>query len=464
METEIRMTDRKRTMIFINIVITCIASSMLATALTTALPAIISDLEISVTAGQWLTSGYSLAMGIIMPLTAFLITRFPTKRLFLTGMLLFIVGLSLCVVAPDFQVMMAARILQACGNGILTSMAQVIILTIYPAEKRGTAMGWYGLSIGAAPVIAPTLAGIIVDMFGWRAIFYISIGIMMISLVWAVFVFDNILETARKKFDTLSFVLSIFAFGGLTLGIGNIGSYSFMSAQVLPVLVIGLCASGLFVYRQLHLEEPFLELRILKKKNYAISVVGSMLLYFVMMGSSMLMPLYAQSIMGCSATVSGLIVLPGSAVMAVISPFAGKIYDKLGMKILFVTGAVCMAVSCGGMCFLTMDTPVWVAAAWNTLRTTAIGCLMMPLVTWGTEGIGFKKLSHGTALLTSLRTVAGAMGTAVFVGIMTVSAQNGAEKYGDEAALHGLTTAFFWMTIVTLLLVLMGIFFVKKKE
>lgn len=92
METEIRMTDRKRTMIFINIVITCIASSMLATALTTALPAIISDLEISVTAGQWLTSGYSLAMGIIMPLTAFLITRFPTKRLFLTGMLLFIVG------------------------------------------------------------------------------------------------------------------------------------------------------------------------------------------------------------------------------------------------------------------------------------------------------------------------------------------------------------------------------------
>lgn len=123
-----------------------------------------------------------------------------------------------------------------------------------------------------------------------------------------------------------------------------------------------------------------------------------------------------------------------------------------------------MAVSCGGMCLLTMDTPVWVAAAWNTLRTTAIGCLMMPLVTWGTEGIGFKKLSHGTALLTSLRTVAGAMGTAVFVGIMTVSAQNGAEKYGDEAALHGLTTAFFWMTIVTLLLLLMGIFFVKKKE
>lgn len=146
-----KMTDKKRTLIFINILISCIASSMLATALTTALPPIMEDLQISVTTGQWLTSGYSLAMGIMMPLTAFLITRFPTKNLYLAGMGLFIVGLAVCVIAPGFYVMMCGRILQACGNGILTSMAQVILLTIYPIEKKGTVMGWYGLSVGAAP-------------------------------------------------------------------------------------------------------------------------------------------------------------------------------------------------------------------------------------------------------------------------------------------------------------------------
>lgn len=460
---EHKITDRKRTMIFINIVITCIASSMLATALTTALPSMITDLEISVTTGQWLTSGYSLAMGIIMPLTAFLITRFPTKRLFLTGMILFILGLALCVIAPNFPVMMAARILQACGNGILTSMSQVIILTIFPLEKRGTAMGWYGLSVGAAPVIAPTLAGIIVDLFGWRAIFYISIGIMLVSFIWALFAFDNVLETAKKKFDMISFGISIFAFGGITLGIGNIGTYDWTSPQALPVLVIGCVAAALFVYRQLHLEEPFLELRILKNKDYAVSVIGSMLLYFVMMGSSMLMPLYAQSVMGYSATISGLIVLPGSAVMAVVSPFAGKIYDKLGMKILFLVGAACMTISCGGMCLITMDTPVWVAAGWNTLRTTAIGCLMMPLVTWGTEKIGFQMTAHGTALLTSLRTVAGAVGTAVFVGIMTAVRESSVDRYGDAAGVHGINVTFFWMAAVSALLVLIGIFFVKRE-
>lgn len=461
---ELKITDRKRTMIFINIVITCIASSMLATALTTALPSIITDLDISVTTGQWLTSGYSLAMGIIMPLTAFLITRFPTKRLFLTGILLFILGLALCVIAPNFPVMMAARVLQACGNGILTSMSQVIILTIFPLEKRGTAMGWYGLSVGAAPVIAPTLAGVIVDLLGWRAIFYISIGIMMVSCIWAVFAFDNVLETARKKFDIGSFVLSIFAFGGLTLGIGNIGTYDWKSVQVLPVLVAGCVAAALFVYRQLHLKEPFLELRILKKKDYTVSVIGSMLLYFVMMGSSMLMPLYAQSVMGYSATISGLVVLPGSAVMAVVSPFAGKIYDKLGMKVLFLAGSLCMTISCVGMCLITMDTPIWAAAGWNALRTTAIGCLMMPLVTWGTEKIGFQMTAHGTALLTSLRTVAGAVGTAVFVGIMTAVRESSVKSYGEAAGIHGINAAFFWMAVISAVLLMMGIFLVKRES
>lgn len=179
------VNEKQRTSIFINILISCIASSMLATALTTALPSMVVDFHISVTTGQWLTSGYSLAMGITMPLTAFLITKFPTRKLYLTAISLFIAGLALCVVAPNFVVLMLGRVLQACGNGILTSMAQVILLTMYPLEKRGTIMGWYGLSIGAAPVIAPTIAGILVDTSGWRMILIAAIVIMAISLIFA---------------------------------------------------------------------------------------------------------------------------------------------------------------------------------------------------------------------------------------------------------------------------------------
>lgn len=465
MTQAITITKKKRTFIFINILLTCIASSMLSTALTTALPPIIRDFGIRVTTGQWLTSGFSLAMGIMMPLTAFLITRFPARKLYLTAIGGFILGLFLCAAAPNFPFMMAGRILQACGGGILTSMAQVILLTIYPPRQRGTIMGWYGLSIGAAPVIAPTLAGILVDSMGWRMIFYIAMGIMLLSFFFAVAVFGNVLETEKKRFDVFSFILSAFAFGGVTLGIGNIGAFPFVSVSVLLPLAAGCGASLLFIRRQLRSGEPFLDLRIVHYREFALSLMGSMLLYFVMMGSSIIMPLYVQSILGYSATVSGLVTLPGSLCMALVSPFAGKIYDRLGMKALFVAGSLFMLASNAGMIFITAETSVWVASAFNAVRCIAIGCLMMPLVTWGINGVSKIQsglTAHGTALLTSLRTIAGAIGTAVFVAIMTAVSKSGASAHGQDTAMHGLNMAFLAMSISTLALVVIAIFFVRK--
>lgn len=450
------ITNQKRTLIFINLLISCIASSMLATALTTALPAITQDLNIDVITGQWLTSGYSLAMGIMMPLTAFLITRFKTRKLYIASILIFIVGLVVCVTAPNFYVMMCGRILQASGNGILTSMAQVVLLSIYPPEKRGSIMGWYGLSIGAAPVIAPTLAGILVDSFGWRMIFYAAIAIMLVSLVFALKAFDNVLDTADKKFDVVSFVLSALAFGGITLGVGNVSGSGISSPNTYIPLVVGAVTAVIFVFRQLKISQPFLELRVLKHKDYTLSVIGSMLLYFVMMGSSIILPLYVQNIMQKSATISGFVALPGSLMMAIVSPFAGKIYDKIGIKRLFIAGSAAMLASNIGMCFIGMNTPLVVAALMNVVRCVSIGCLMMPLVTWGMSKIG-ENTAHGTALLTSLRTIAGAIGSAVFVGIMTVV---GAES----TPIYGLNITFAAMGVVSLIMLVIAVFFVKEKN
>lgn len=458
------LPPKKRTLIFINLLISCIASSLLATALTTALPSIMDEINVNVTTGQWLTSGYSLAMGIMMPLTAFLITRFKTKRLYISSIVLFIAGLVICVIAKTFTVMMIGRVLQACGNGILTSMAQVVLLTIYPAEQRGTVMGWYGLSVGAAPVIAPTLAGIIVDTLGWRMIFYFAIAIMFVSFVFAIKVFDNVLETENKRFDFLSFVISALAFGGITLGAGNLTGKGITDIQTYIPLAVGCVFLVIFIVRQLRLSSPFLELRILKHKDYALSVIGSMLLYFVMMGSSLIMPLYVQSIMGESATVSGIVTLPGSLAMAVVSPFAGRIYDKVGMRKLFLIGTLAMVISNAGMFTIKMTTPLFVAALFNLVRCIAIGCLMMPLVTWGIDSIESKKTAHGTALLTSLRTIAGAVGSAVFVGIMTMVQNRSQAVYLENSAIHGMNAAFLAMAAVSAVMFIIGIAFVKSKK
>lgn len=456
--------DGQRAMIFLCLVVSGISSSVLSTAMTTALPGVVEYFGISTSVGQWITSGYSLAMGMIMPLTAFLITRFPTKRLYLTGIGAFIAGLLVSIFAGDFALMMVGRVLQACGNGVLMTAAQVVIMTIYPIKKRGTMMGTYGLATTAAPVVAPTIAGLMIDAFGWKSIFYVSLVIMILSFIISCIVFEDVLELQDKKFDVVSFVESIVAFGGVTLGIGNLSTFGILSIEAGVPLLLGAVVCVFFVTRQCRLEKPFLDVKILVNRNYAVSVISSMVLYLVMMGSSVMMPLYVQSVMGYSAVVSGLVTLPGSLATALVSPFAGKLYDEIGIKKIFVAGAAALVISNIGMFFLSMETPLWTAAALNVIRNISIGSLMMPLLTWGTSNVHPTKMADASSLLTSLRTIAGSIGSAVFVGIMTMVAASSAETYGDNATMHGMNMSFFWMAVGAAVLLLIAVFAVREKR
>ena len=457
------LSSKKRTMIFICLVVSGIASSMLSTAMTTALPNVVEYFGISTSVGQWITSGYSLAMGMIMPLTAFLISRFHTKKLYLVGIGWFILGLLVSIFAGNFGIMMAGRILQACGNGVLMTAAQVIILTVYPVDKKGTMMGTYGLATTAAPVVAPTIAGLMIDAFGWKSIFYVALVILAVSFVISCFVFEDVLELQDKKFDVVSFVESIVGFGGITLGIGNISSFGLISVEGGLPLIIGAVVCALFILRQCGLEKPFLDVKILANRNYAVSVIASMVLYLVMMGSSVMMPLYVQSVMGYSAVVSGLVTLPGSLATAVVSPFAGNLYDRIGIKKIFVAGSAALIISNVGMYFLTMNTPLWTAAALNVIRNISIGSLMMPLLTWGTSNVHPQKVADASSLLTSLRTIAGSIGSAVFVGIMTAVSAASAAVYGVNALMHGMNVSFLWMAAGAVILFLISIFAVREK-
>ena len=456
--------DGQRAMIFLCLVVSGISSSVLSTAMTTALPGVVEYFGISTSVGQWITSSYSLVMGMIMPLTAFLITRFPTKRLYLTGIGAFIAGLLVSIFAGDFALMMVGRVLQACGNGVLMTAAQVVIMTIYPIKKRGTMMGTYGLATTAAPVVAPTIAGLMIDAFGWKSIFYVSLVIMILSFIISCIVFEDVLELQDKKFDVVSFVESIVAFGGVTLGIGNLSTFGILSIEVGVPLLLGAVVCVFFVTRQCRLEKPFLDVKILVNRNYAVSVISSMVLYLVMMGSSVMMPLYVQSVMGYSAVVSGLVTLPGSLATALVSPFAGKLYDEIGIKKVFVAGAAALVISNMGMFFLSMETPLWIAAALNVIRNISIGSLMMPLLTWGTSNVHPTKMAEASSLLTSLRTIAGSIGSAVFVGIMTMVAASSAESYGDNAMMHGMNMSFFWMAVGAAVLLLIAFFAVREKR
>lgn len=456
------LTDRKRNLIFICIIVSGVASSTLATAMTTALPSLVEYFHVSASTGQWITSGYSLVMGMVLPLTAFLITKFPTKWLYTAGIACFIAGLAFSIFAGSFFLMMIGRVLQACGNGVLMSSAQVIILSVYPSDKKGTMMGIYGLASTAAPIIAPTLAGFLIDSLGWKSIFYIVLGIMMISLILSLIVFENVLELHDKKFDVLSFAESIIAFGGITLGIGNIGSYGLLDVKTILPLAAGILVCVLFVLRQCRAETPFLDIKIMKSRDYAISVIASMILYLVMMGSSVMMPLYVQSVMGFSAVVSGLVTLPGSLATALVSPFAGRKYDKMGIKNLFIVGSAALVISNLGMFFVHFDTSLIVATVLNVIRNISIGSLMMPLLTWGVSNVDVGKVADASSLLTSFRTIAGSVGSAVFVGIMNTVSAGSEAVYGETALMHGMNVSFLCMAAGAAVLLLTAVFTVRK--
>ena len=458
------ITKRSRTLIFTVLMICSITGALLQTSLTTALPAIMEDLRISASDAQWLTGAYSLAMGVMVPVTPFLLKRFKTKPLFLSGMGMYFIGLLFSATAGVFPALLLGRIIQALGNGLLLSMTQVVILTIFPPEKRGTAMGIYGLAVGAAPVLAPTITGMVIDVFDWRIIFWFALSIVALNILFASFVMKNVLENKKLPFDTLSAVLSAVGFTGLLLGIGNLGTDRFFSLTIGLPLLAGIIMLALFVLRQIRLNSPFLEIRTLKNREFRQSVIVSMLLYAVMMGGSTLMPIYIQIVHGLSATMSGLIMLPGSLAMAIISPFAGKIYDKFGIRLLAFTGSLLMALSCLANAFVSAETSVIYLTLVYIPRLIAISLIMMPIVTWGMSTLDSKYTSHGTALLTSLRTISGAIGSAVFVAVMSYATRITSGSASVTANEMGINASFIGITVVAVIQLVIVFLFVEKKS
>lgn len=452
--------EKKFTIIFGLLLGSCILGSLVQTALNTALSPIMAEMGITAATAQWLGSAYSLAMGIMVLMTAFLIRRCPSRKLFLLAMTVFMIGLLMDAEAWNFPVLVAGRVLQAVGCGIIMSLSQVIILTKFPEEKRGTLMGIYGLAVCAAPVLAPTLAGIIVDIAGWKMIFWISLAIACVLFLFSVFFMENLTEEEKVSFDTLSVVLCSIGYIGIILGTGNISEIAQNPFWCLGPIVVGLAAAVLFVLRQMRLECPFLNIRIFSNREFRCAVLASMLLYGIMMAGSMLIPVYIQSMRGYPATVSGLITMPGSLATALVSPLAGKLYDRFGIRRLYLVGTVCLLVSSVCCGFLSGETSLILIAVLFILRSIAIGLLMMPAVTWGMSTLQKQDTADGTSLITSLRTIAGAFGGALFMSIMTLC------TWGTETAdmIYGVNIAFLGMGVLSAVLVVMTVLKIGKNN
>ncbi|WP_354503115.1 DHA2 family efflux MFS transporter permease subunit [Paenibacillus favisporus] len=409
----------KKGPILIIMILGAFLATLNQTVMSVATPELMIDFNISATTAQWLTTGYMLVNGILIPITAYFMQRFSTRQLFQASMMIFLVGTIVSALAVNFPVLLTGRMIQAAGAGIIMPLLTNVILVLFPPEKRGAAMGMMGLAIIFAPAIGPTLAGYILENFKWQTMFYGMIPLAVIVIICGFIYLKNVSETVRSKMDIISVVLSTVAFGTLLYGFSQAGSQGWSSAEVLVSIAVGVIALVLFVWRQLVSKKPLLDLRAFKYNMFSLTTAINIMVTMVMYADMMLLPLYLQNARGYSALESGLLMLPGALVMGLLMPVTGRLFDRFGAKWLAVAGLIITIATTAGFINLTDHTTYAYLLFMSTGRRIGMALLMMPIQTAGLNQLPARLNAHGTAISNTVRQVAGAVGTSLLVTVMS---------------------------------------------
>lgn len=431
------------------------------TLLSTAIPHIMRDMDLEADIAQWVQSVFMLVNGIMIPITAFLIGKFSTRTLFMTALSLFGFGTLVCGFAPNFPILMGGRILQASGAGIIMPLMQTILFLIYPRSQRGTAMGMFGLVISFAPAIGPTLSGWFVDIFPWRGLFFIILPIVIIDLIVAYYILKNVTEKTDPKLDVLSIILSTFGFGGLLYGFSIAGSAGWLSPNVLVSLFVGGISLYFFINRQFKLEQPILEFRVFKDKIFTLATILGMIVFMSMIGSTIILPMLMQNMLGFSAFESGLMLLPGALIMGFMSPVAGRLFDMFGARYLLIGGLGIVTVTTFMFTTLDSETTFTYLVVVNAVRMLGVSMVMMPATTAGLNQLNDRLVPHGTAMNNTMRQIAGAVGTAMLVSVManTINPDNGV-----DGMVQGVNNSFMLAGIISLIGFILAFWMRKPKE
>ncbi len=388
--------------------------------LNVALPSIMVDLNIQdYSTVQWLATGYMLVSGVLIPASAFLLTRFSNRQLFITSLAIFTLGTALAAFAPNFSILLTGRMVQAAGSSVMGPLLMNIMLISFPREKRGAAMGIFGLVMITAPAIGPTLSGYIVEYHDWRLLFEMILPLAILSLILAIWKSENIMEQNKQAtLDYLSVVLSCIGFGGILYGCSSASADGWTDGVVLTTLIVGGIALIAFIIRQVNMEKPLLDLRAYKYPMFALGSVISIVNSIAMFSGMILTPAYVQNVRGISPLDSGLMMLPGAVIMGIMSPITGKLFDRFGPRILALIGLTVTAISTYMLAHLQIDTS-YVHIIWiYSLRLFGMSMVMMPIMTNGLNQLPTRLNPHGTAINNTAQQVAGSIGTAVLVTIM----------------------------------------------
>lgn len=435
-----------------------------------AIPHLVTDLDITLSQAQWLTTAFMLTMAVVIPITGFLLQRIPTRPVFILAMSLFSAGTLIAALAPGFEVLLGARVVQATGTAIMMPLLMTTLMTLVAPADRGRFMGRVSIVMSVAPAIGPTISGVILTFLSWRYMFWLVLPIALVMLVIGIRRVENVSETRELPIDAFSVVLSAFGFGGLVYGLSLVGGVvSGTTADPTAMwisIAVGVAGIVAFILRQLVLQRSdraLLDLRTFGSRNFSISIGLMTVMMAALFGTIILLPIYLQNVLGLEPLMTGLLLLPGGLIMGLFGPTVGRLFDRLGPTPLLVPGTIGVSAVLWSLTLVNESTPAWLVLIAHIVMSTALAFTFTPLFTSALGSVEPRFYSHGSAILGTIQQVAGAAGTALFITVMTsrtaTVAAGGAPAIAAEAA--GIRAAFLVGAIISVVAVV-GAFFVRK--
>ncbi|MGE7603360.1 DHA2 family efflux MFS transporter permease subunit [Peribacillus sp. NPDC097675] len=471
------MSESINTKVLLTVLILgCFLSTLNQTLLNVALSNLMDVFSVSATTVQWISTGFMLVNGVLIPITAYLMKRFSTRQLFLSSMLFLLIGSILCAVSPNFSILLMGRMIQAVGAGIIMPLLMSVVMVIFPPEKRGSMMGLMGLAIIFAPAIAPTLAGFVIEYYSWRWLFIGIIPFVVIVILLALKYLINVTEPEKAKLDVGSVVLSTLGFGLILYGFSNAGSHGWDDKVVVSTIVVGIVIIAIFCLRQIKSSDPLLNLSVFNSKVFTLTSIINIFVTMMMYADMILLPIYLQNGRGFTAFDAGLLLLPGAIINALMSPVTGKLFDRFGAKPLFLIGLILIIPSMWVVTDLTESTTFVFLMVRTIFLRIGLSFITMPLNTAGLNALPKTLVTHGTAVNNTVRQIAGAIGTAVVVTVFTAQSTKHAETLlgetpnataeavGSLAAILGSSDAYYFMTILAVVAFILTLFVPSKKK
>lgn len=432
-----------------------------------ALPKLMTDLQIPATAAQWLTTAFMLTMAVVIPITGYLLQRFNTRPIFIAAMTLFSLGTLVSALAPGFEVLLVGRVVQASGTAIMMPLLMTTVMTLVPVSSRGRTMGNIAIVMSVAPAIGPTISGLILSVLDWRWMFWLVLPIAIGALILGAARIENVTTPRKVPVDVLSVILSAFAFGGLIYGLSTLGAPATDGA--LPgwiPLVVGVVGLIVFVLRQLVLQKndrALLDLRTFTSATFTVSTVMMFVSMMALFGTLIMLPIYLQTVLGLEPVLTGLLMLPGGLVMGLLGPIVGRLYDRVGPRLLLVPGSIIVSAVIWSMTLMNEHTPFVLVLAAHLTLSVGLALMFTPLFTAGLGAVRPSLYSHGSAIVGTVQQLAGAVGTALFVAVMSTQmlALTGEGLSVTSATAGGIQAAFLCGAVISLFAVVAA-FFVKK--